>query len=256
MSTSPAEPQVRVFPDLEALSQAAAAFVVAQAEAAVRARGRFSLGLAGGSTPRRTYELLGTAFRAQMPWEKTHLFWGDERFVPPESEDSNFRMAREALISHVPIPEENVHRVPTEKATPEAAAEAYDATLRQFFGDEENGLDVVQMGIGEDGHTASIFPEILGEDHVRARGAWDGRWVVAVEGPPRRPPRDRVTLTLPALCRARQALFLVTGEAKREPLRTLLESAEEERRPLPAAHVRPAEALVWFADEAAYGAEG
>lgn len=249
MNTASAS-HLRVFPDLEALSQAAAAFVVAKAEAAVQARGRFSLGLAGGSTPQRTYELLGTAFQAQMPWEKTHLFWGDERFVPPDSEDSNYRMAHEAFIRHVPIPEENVHRVPTEEGAAQAAAEAYDATLRRFFA-EGGGLDVVQMGIGEDGHTASVFPEILDEDHVRARGRWADRWAVAVEGPPRRPPRERITLTLPALCQARQALFLVTGEGKRNVLRTLLEGTEEERAPLPAAHVRPTEALVWFADEAA-----
>lgn len=176
---------------------------------------RIAINLSGGSTPKKVYELLGGAdLRARVDWRKVHLFWGDERFVPKDHEDSNFRMAWEAMIRHVPIPMEQVHPVPTEVSSPEEAAALYCETLRSFYGaltlDPLRPLfDVTLLGLGADGHFASLFP---GSPALEEREAWASA-VLGVA------PAPRITLTFPALESSAAVLFLVSGAEKREALR-------------------------------------
>ena len=183
-----------------------------------------TVALAGGSTPRRLYERLATC---AFPWSETEIFFGDERCVPPDHPDSNYRMAGEALLSKVPA---NVHRMPGETCD----AAAYEEELRQLFGAGLPEFDLVLLGLGEDGHTASLFP---GDPALEEKE----RWVVRVE----RPDHARLTLTLPVLSAAKVALFLVLGAAKREALQRLRDGDD-----IPAARVQ-AKRVVIVADEAA-----
>ena len=175
----------------------------------------FSVCLSGGSTPRRLYEQLATpAFASRFPWRRAHWFWGDERFVAHDHPDSNFRMARDAFLSRVPAPDGNVHAIPTEGLSPEQAAAAYETTLKRFYGADTLApdrplFDVTLLGIGEDGHTASLFP---GQPALQERR----RWVIAVIGAKSEP---RITLTYPALDSSRDVAFLATGEEKRDSCR-------------------------------------
>ncbi len=233
---------VRVFAHLEALSQAAASLVMRRARAAVDARGRAALALAGGRTPLRLYELLARGDDA-LPWERIHLFWGDERFVPAHDERSNYRAAAVTLVGRVPIPLDHVHPVPTDAPDPEAAARAYERTLRGFFGEgATETFDLVLLGMGADGHTASLFPGDPALDETE-------RWVRAARAPEGAEPRARVTLTLPALAAAREALFLVTGTDKAGVLNAILDDDGPAR--YPAGRVRARESVVWLVDRAA-----
>ncbi len=243
------EPELRVFPGPAEVAAAAAAEVLARGAEAVTARGAFALALAGGSTPRVLYALLadpGGPFATRMPWQRTQVFFGDERHVPPDHPDSNFRMASQSLLERVPVPAENVHRIRGELPDADAAAAAYERELRAALG-EPPALDLVLLGLGEDGHTASLFP---GSPALEERE----RWVVApwVE----RLGKRRITLTLPALEAARQVLFLVTGAGKSAALRRALrEPASAE--PVPASRVRPGNGRVlWLADRAAAASLG
>jgi len=240
-----ANPLIRVFPDREALSQAAAERLVEVVEAVLAEKDRVALALAGGSTPRRLYELLAEAYRDRLPWDRLALFWGDERFVPADHPASNYRMAADALLRHVPLPPDHVFPIPTQAASPDAAADAYDATLHSFFDTSKPAFDLTLLGLGDDGHTASLFPEDLPHTHDDP-----ARWVEAVVAPLRYEIRPRITLTLPALNASRHVFFLVAGEGKREVLRAVLDQADPT---LPAAHVRAREQLTWFVDEAAFG---
>lgn len=207
---------------------------------------RLSVSLAGGSTPRRLYALLAAEpRRSRVPWERIHWFWGDERVVPPDDERSNERMAREALLQGVPVTPSQIHAVPTGLATPEASAEAYQQDLISFYGrsvlDPARPLfDVVLLGIGPDGHTASLFP---GKPAVEETS----RWVVASE-PGLDPRVARITLTLPALASSRATAFLASGADKHAILARI--AAGED---LPARRVRADGDLVWFLDQAAEG---
>jgi 6-phosphogluconolactonase len=231
-------PIVDVAEDAEALARRVAGFVAARAASA---SGRFSLSLSGGSTPKRAYELLADS-RASLDWRKVHLFWGDERFVPPAHKDSNFRMAREALIDHVPIPAAQVHSIPTSSGTPEEAAALYEATLRNFYGsstlDVERPLfDITLLGLGEDGHIASLFPGTKALDERDA-------WVTSIIGVK---PEPRISLTYPALESSSVIVFVVSGEKKRENLaRTLANDMT-----LPAARLATRGTIRVFADRAA-----
>lgn len=244
-------PAVRVLPDAPAVQRAAAEEVTARIAAAVAARGAAFVALAGGSTPRGLYALLadpGEPYRARVPWAALHVFWGDERHVPPDEAESNYRMAREALLAHVPVPPAHVHRIPAEEADAERAAARYAATLREVFGAHGRlqgdwpRFDLVLLGMGADGHTASLFP---GTDavHETARPV-AAPWVPALG-------RHRITLTPPVLNRAAAVVFLVTGAEKAEALAAVLEGP---RRPdvYPSQVVRPeAGALLWLVDRAA-----
>jgi 6-phosphogluconolactonase len=230
--------ETRAFDDTEALAHHAARWLCAFAQ---RSNGRFAVSLSGGSTPRRLYELLA---QADVPWDRVHWFWGDERFVPPDHADSNYRMAREALLARAPVPSANIHAIPTEGLSPEEAASAYERTLQRFYGAEvlvrERPLfDVTLLGLGEDGHTASLFPghPALGEER---------RWVLAVRGARK---EARITLTYPALQASRETAFLVTGAAKKDALAR----ARAGDRTIPAGRLRPVGGLHWFIDRAAAG---
>jgi len=233
---------VRVFEHLDALSQAAAALVAGHVRQAVAARGRAALALAGGRTPRRLYELLAQGGDA-LPWERVHLFWGDERYVPAHDEHSNYGAAAETLVGRVPIPLGNVHPIPTDAPDPEAAARAYERTLRGFFGAAaDHTFDLVLLGMGADGHTASLFPGDPALDEPE-------RWVRAASAPEGAEPRARVTLTFPALAAARAACFLVTGKDKAEVLRTILDGDGAVR--YPAGRVSAQGSVTWLVDRAA-----
>jgi 6-phosphogluconolactonase len=230
----------RTFESAETLAQGVAEWLCALAQAS---NGNFAVCLSGGSTPQRLYERLATlGIASRFPWRRSHWFWGDERFVPHEHPDSNYRMARDALLSRVPIPNDNIHAVPTEGLSPEQAAVAYETTLKRFYGadvlsPERPLFDVTLLGIGEDGHTASLFPSqpALREHH---------RWAVAVIGAKSEP---RITLTYPALDSSRDVAFLATGDGKRGAVA----GAKAGNCELPAAMVRPVGRLHWFTDRAA-----
>jgi 6-phosphogluconolactonase len=234
---------IRVFPDAEALSRAAAALFARAAQRAARRAGRFVVALAGGQTPRRAYEWLARPeCREAVPWEAVHVFWGDERCVPFEDPRSNARMAHEAMLQHVPIPPHQIHPIRCE-GDPEAAAVRYETLLRTFFREAPPRFDLILLGLGEDGHTASLFPFHPAVTEPR-------RWVAAV--PEADPPR--VTLTLPILNQARRVVFLVTGARKAEILRAVWEGPFDPLR-WPAQGVRPGPGrILWMVDaEAAAG---
>lgn len=237
----------RVFTGLDSLSRGVLDEVLSNYQDAIAQRGRFAIALSGGHTPARMYSLWGAAgkYNEETDWNRVHVFWGDERYVPPDDPLSNYGMTRETLLSKVPIPAENVHPAPTALPTPEKVAEAYDSELREFFGTAEPAFDVTLLGLGPEGHTASLFP---GSTALRETK----RWVVAVQVAAK--PRDRITFTLPVLDQSRNTYFLVAGEDKQSILAAL--RAEPDSRPseYPAARVHPADGRVlWFLDQAAAG---
>jgi 6-phosphogluconolactonase len=238
----------RVFPDLDALSRGALEELLRAMREAIKERGRFAMALAGGNTPAKMYALWAEAGNhgVSTPWDKVHLFWGDERYVPADSPLSNYRMTRETLIERVPIPATNVHpmRGPDNSPTQEAAAEAYEAELRNFFVAAPPAFDVQLLGLGVEGHVASLFPGSLALEEKH-------RWVMAVEAPAQ--PPQRLTLTPAVLNRGRRTFFLVAGQNKREIVAAL--RAEPATRPsqYPAGIIRPEGRSVWFLDQAAEG---
>lgn len=243
------KPEIHTYPNLSALSRAAAEYICEIAQRAVNERGIFTLVLSGGTTPRLLYEeLTKEPFASRVDWQHTHLFWGDERCVPPDNPDSNFSLAYETLISKVDAPPANIHRISTETGSAQAAAEGYETTLRQFFppvsASEEQvyfpSFDLVLLGLGLDGHTASLFP---GEATQEERD----RWVVAVEGTSASPPVPRITLTFPVINEAKCVLFLASGSKKREVFQQVVNNPEASS--YPAARVKPSGRLVWFIDE-------
>lgn len=242
MANSDDSPVVHRFPGLETLSRAVARDLVADIERVLRTQDTYALGLAGGSTPERLYELLAAEAEGTLPWGQIHLFWGDERYVSPDHPKSNARMAGEALIERVPIPAAHVHPMPTELGSAEAVAQAYEDTLRSHFPDRSTTFDTVLLGLGSDGHTASLFPESF--DSPRD----DDRWVRVVDAPPRHDVSTRLTCTLPVLNRAQRACFLVSGARKRTAVRGVLDRRDPA---LPATHVRPQGECIWYVDHAA-----
>jgi len=227
--------ELRVFEGVGALSDAAARALVDAGKRALGERGRFTLALSGGETPKSLYRRLATKHRDDLPWGDVHLFWSDERFVPRHHPESNSGAAL-ALLLPLSLPEENVHAPDTTLARAEDAAARYENELSRFL-----PLDAVLLGIGEDGHVASLFP---GAPALEERK----RLVVAVHDAPR-PPPERITMTIPALDEARAIHFLVSGASKRGVLGRVLSGADPS---LPASRVRPREGTVTFwADRAA-----
>jgi len=228
------------FADHDALCDAAADEFCRHAAEAVAARGRFAVALAGGSTPRGLYQRLARPPRRErVDWDRVELFWGDERAVPPDHPNSNFAMARATLLDAVPVAPERIHRMEGERADLDAAARDYEAALARVLGAPPGGpppaLDLVLLGLGADGHTASLFPgtAVLAERH---------RWVAAVRVPQLE--TSRLTLTFVVLNAARAVLFLVAGEAKA--------AAVADVTALPAGLVRPSSGdLAWYLDAAA-----
>jgi 6-phosphogluconolactonase len=236
------KPDLRVCTDVADLSRRAAEAAAGTINDAVRTAGTCSIVLSGGSTPRTLYSLLASEFRAQIPWAKVQVFWGDERYVPPEDARSNYRMARETLLDHVPCPPANIHPMPTHFPEADAAARDYELTLRNHFVGEWPHFELVLLGLGDDGHTASLFPGSLAL-------AERARWVVAAQAPVE--PQTRLTLTLPALTKATAVHVLVAGATKAEPLRHALEGAGDWIK-YPVAGVRLGTASVtWWADREA-----
>ncbi len=234
--------EIIVVADAGTLAHEAARRFTDIAREAVESRGRFSVALSGGSTPGALFTLLAEApYRERIPWAEVHLFWGDERCVPAGDPGSNYHMADEALIARVPIPPENVHRIHGELA-PEAAARAYDKTLRDFFCGPYARFDLVLLGLGADGHTASLFPGSPALDERE-------RLALAVTAAYEDRPAERVTLTPAAINTARHVLFLVTGSAKAEIVQAVLEGSGEQ---FPAQGIQlGAGALTWLLDEGA-----
>lgn len=248
MSEETPNANVRVLTDADAVARAVAARFVEIACEAVGARGRFSVALSGGTTPRRVYELLsGEEFSARVEWAKVHVFFGDERCVPPDDAESNYRMARESLLSRVPIPTQNVHRMIGE-GDAVANARLYEDELRAFFRTDESPIeelprfDLALLGMGDDGHTASLFPHSPALEERQA-------WVVAnrIE----KFNAFRLTLTARAINHAAHVLFIVTGAGKAERLREVLEGGRDPLR-LPSQLIKPTSGtLDWYVDRAA-----
>lgn len=236
-----AQAQLEILSNSEALARRVADWLLAAATA--KDDGVFSVALSGGTTPRTLYEhLAAPPYRDSFPWDRTHWFWGDERFVPHDDPRSNYRMVREALLSRVPIPATHIHAVPTAVVSPEAAASDYECDLQSFYGAKQLDparplFDVTLLGLGPDGHTASLFPgtAVLAERE---------RWVAAVVGAKS---EARITLTYPALESSRRAAFLVAGQAKRAIFDRLRQGDDT----LPAGRLHPTGALYIFADAAA-----
>jgi 6-phosphogluconolactonase len=233
--------EIKIVPDTAALAQFAAQEFHRLAEAAVQERGRFSVALSGGNTPRAVYSLLASEHK-ELPWDRIHIFFGDERHVPPDHPDSNFRMAREALLNKVPIPEKNVHRVHAELDA-EAAAAEYEQQLVNFFhlrNHEWPRFDLIFLGIGEDGHTASLFPgsKAVSEGSRRVVANWVEKFKTF-----------RITLTFPVLNHAAEVVFLVSGAAKAKILSEILQPGTQK---YPAQSVQPDNGrLLWLVDQEA-----
>src|SRR5262249_9773822 len=236
--------ELREVPDPVGLCRAAADLIATTAAAAVAARGRFTLALSGGSTPRAVYQLLAAEYASRIPWSASHLYFGDERCVPPDDPDSNYRMAADALIARVPGLTDRTARIEGER-DPDDAAERYEAVLHNAFVDG-TAFDIALMGIGPDGHTASLFPGGPAL-HEHARSA------VPTEAPARMNVHHRVTLTLRVLAATRSVVFLLAGADKREILASVLASAGNPRSPYPAARVTAREHLIYLVDRAALG---
>src|SRR5580692_4421467 len=233
--------RIEVLPDPLALARHVAGWMTA---AAIASAGAFRVSLSGGSTPKTLYGLLASdAFRERFPWKRVSWYWGDERFVPHDHPESNYRMTREAMLSKAPVPPENIHPVPAD-GTPDEAALRYAATLQQANGgrvlDPARPLfDITLLGLGPDGHTASLLP---GQPVLEERK----RWVAAVS---HGRPEVRLTMTYPVIESSRQVAFLVTGKEKAPIFRTIRAGNSQ----VPAARVRPVGELIWFVDQAAAG---
>lgn len=231
--------RVEVLPDPQALAQHVAEWMTATALAT---SGAFRVSLSGGSTPKALYGLLASdAFRGRFPWQRVSWYWGDERFVPYDHPESNYRMTREAMLSKVPVPPDNIHPVPAD-GTPDEAALRYEATLQQANGgavlDPTRPLfDITLLGLGPDGHTASLLP---GEPVLDERK----RWAASVS---HGRPEVRITMTYPVIESSRYVAFLVAGKEKAAMLRTIRAGGSD----VPAARVKPVGDLIWFADKAA-----
>jgi len=246
MSTNTQSPEVKVLPDIPALNRAAVDEISRCARESIAARGRFSIVLSGGNTPKPVYSLLADDQKdpaKRLPWEKIFVFFGDERHVPPTDAESNYRMAHESLLSRVPIPSQNVFRVLAELDA-EAAAKQYELQLQNFFGinpPQWPRFDLILLGIGPDGHTASLFP---GSGALRE----NSRWVVAnrVE----KLNTWRITFTYPVLNNAGEVMFMVAEGGKAQILRDILKGENQDA--YPAQGVRPANGrLLWLVEKAA-----
>jgi 6-phosphogluconolactonase len=242
-----ASPNIKIFADAEAVSRAAADEFVRCAKESIAARGRFTVALSGGSTPKRLYQLLADPpFRDQIDWSKIEFFWGDERSVPPDHNDSNYHTAQEAMLRRLPVPAGQIHRMEAERTDRDAAARDYEAILTRVFGaklgSEPPALDLILLGMGPDGHTASLFP------HTTAL-AETARWVVVNYVP--KFATDRMTFTASVINRAREVLFLIAGTDKAEPLHEVLEGPPASDL-YPSQLIKPVTGkLVFFVDRAA-----
>lgn len=238
---------IQIVANADALCLAAATEMVSCVESVVHEKGSCTVVLSGGSTPQGLYMLLADdeSWRARIPWEQLHVFWGDERHVPPDHPESNYRMAHEAMLSKVPLPAANIHRIKSEYADAEQAAQEYEQTLQEFFrltAGQYPCFDLVFLGLGPDAHTASLFPgtQALYEQQRLVIANWVGKFFA-----------DRITMTAPVLKNAACVIFLVSGEEKALPLKAVLQGRYEPSQ-LPAQLIRPDHGrLLWLVDQAA-----
>jgi len=233
---------IAIYPDIHTLSQHAAEYVVRIANESIALHGHFTIALTGGTTPRAPYSLLGSEpFRRQIDWRLVHIFWGDERCVPHNSPESNSYLAQEVLLNKISISESQIHRMPADQPDREAASQAYTVEMQHTFG--TNGIpsfDLIHLGMGPEGHTASLFPHQASLHEKR-------RLVMPVSVP--KPPPDRLTFTPPLLNAARNVLFLVTGSDKADALQAVLEG-EYQPEEYPAQIVRPTNGeVLWMLDK-------
>ena len=237
------EPQVRVFPSDEELFRASAEMFCGIGKQAIREHGRYTVALSGGSTPKGLHHELATTFAKELPWEKVFFFWGDERHVPPDFPESNFRMAKETLLSKLPIPADNIFRMRGELPDANQAGALYEQWLREFFrptAGQVPQIDFILLGIGPEGHTASLFPgtkaleekqHLVVGNYVAVHSTW------------------RITCTYPVLNAGVNVMFLVDGSSKADIVRTALKDPSAN---LPCQGVKPANGnLMWYLDEAA-----
>jgi 6-phosphogluconolactonase len=237
--------EIRILTTPQELFEVAAEEVVRAATEAVAQRGQFTIALSGGSTPKNLFNLLATNARTVFPWDRTYFFWSDERHVPPTDPESNYRMAEEIMLSKIPVNAGNVFRIAAENPDAAAVAEAYEQTLRKFFQLQPGQVpvfDLILLGVGPDGHTASLFPNTAGlQEKTRLVIA---NWVDKLKA-------NRLTMTLPVLNSAREVAFLASGTDKAQVLRTVLEEDAPPEQ-YPAKLVRPSNGrLIWFVDRAA-----
>jgi 6-phosphogluconolactonase len=234
-------PEIVITETPDDLAREAAGRFLEAAAAAIRERGRFAVAVSGGTGPKKLFALLAQPpYSKAVDWSRVHVFYADERYVPHDHADSNHALAKETLLDHVPIPPSHLHPMPTDEARPEAAAAAYEKTLAGFLAGGEARMDLLLLGMGPDGHTASLFP---------GRPDFPG-WVAAVHDSPK-PPPTRLTLTLDFINQSREILFLVSGADKTAAVRRVLGSADGSE-PLPAARVAALDGkTVWLLDRAA-----
>ena len=233
---------IEIFANAQELARGAAEYFVARSGEAVTQKGFFTVALSGGSTPKALYQLLADPeepFHAQVPWSRTHFFWSDERHVSPDHPDSNYRMANETMLSHVPVPESNIHRVHSENPDAAAAANEYEQTILQLTKQTLPQLDLILLGLGDDGHTASIFP---GSDVIHeTKRLVAAPWVEKLN-------TYRISMTLPLLNNAASVLFLVSGAEKAEIVNEVIQGPKQ----YPAQAVQPTHGqLLWMLDSLA-----
>jgi|ERR1700680_2322269 len=235
-------PEIRIFKTSNELFVGAVADFAKLAADAVQKRGRFCAALSGGSTPKGMYSLLA-ASSTPIPWERVYFFWGDERYVPPTDPESNYRMAYEAMLSRVPVPPQNIFRIPSEEKDPELAAQQYEQTLIKFFGlnsGEFPRFDLVLLGLGPDGHAASLFPDSTALKEASRLVV--ANWVEKFK-------THRITMTLPVLNNAAVVEFLVSGKEKAGIVHQVL---DDDGNQYPSQMIRPRNGrLVWLLDQAA-----
>lgn len=228
---------IEILPDIPALVNHAVSLMVARIRAAIARKGHCTIALSGGSTPKRLYAALSSQ---NLPWQQLQVFWGDERYVPPDHVDSNQRMTRLAWLDHVNIPEDCIHPMPTKDADPHQAAAAYETEIRQVFqvpAPHIPQFDIILLGMGDDGHTASLFPftdALEVQDRIVTVGNRDGQ--------------ARLTLTLPVINQGATILFIVTGSSKQYALSHVFAEEGDDRR-YPARLVRPQGELIWLLDQ-------
>jgi 6-phosphogluconolactonase len=230
-----------IWPDALALSHAVANLIVTESNKAVQQKGNFTIALSGGSTPKLLFQLLALPpYKNSIPWKKIIIAFGDERFVAPANDESNFKMAKEALLQHVPVPAKNILAIKTVKVTPAQSALLYEAAIKKYISNK-HPFDLILLGIGEEGHTASIFPqsELITDKKHWVKNVW-----VAKKN------MDRISFTMPFINQAKNIAFLVSGENKAAIIKKIFSKAGAA---LPAAIVKAKENTFWFLDEAASG---
>ncbi len=228
---------VNVVADRQSLIEKASEFIIIQIEKSITSNGICTIALAGGSTPKPIYEKIAAA---NLPWDKIHIFWGDERYVPKDHQDSNYKMTVEAWLNKVEIPETNIHPIPTDDGNPEVSAQKHNQELKDFFSLANGDIppfDIILLGMGDDGHTASLFP------YTKALDVNDRLITVG-----NKDDNQRITFTAPLINNAQQVIFLVSGSNKQDALAQVF-STDSDSKKYPSKLIKPQGELIWFIDE-------